>query len=296
MSSQFPTLASNPEQQYYKHSDTFLFQARRKHTSLTGNHLFCTALLLRNLHRQITHIKPQWHDLENYKETRRRRLPRWGEAANLWYNFKLPIRCETAASVPKKMMTTRIFRVMMDVMRRMLTWRMLRLRFLCFFGDTQRGGEGDRVRGTSTEKQKAFDFRVSHRERDVLDLFHMTLASTDSCLLNDFHLKPIPVMTNSTALHSARQDQVSEVQHTTVPLIDSSSFCSLASTVIADPTLGLLKGEQMGNSQANEYVFTVFSNDLRCFFGSSTRVLFGSYGAIVKRWPVRATLHVWHAF
>lgn len=162
----------------------------RKHTALSGNHLICAALLLRNLHWQITHIKPQWHDSEDYKERRRRRLPRWGEAANFWYDFKLPIRCETAASVAKKMMTTRIFRVMMDVMRRMLTWRMLRLCFLCFFGDTQKGGERDRVRRASTEKQKASDFRVNRRERDVLDLFHMTLASTDSCLLNDFHLKP----------------------------------------------------------------------------------------------------------
>lgn len=109
------------------------------------------------------------------------------------------------------------------------------------------------------EKPKEFDFRVSDRERDILDLFHMTLASTDSCFLNDFHLKPTPVMANSTRLHSARQDQVTEVQHTTVPLIDSSSFCSLASDVIiTDPTLGSLREREWGKAkQINKFLSKV---------------------------------------
>ena len=32
------------------------------------SHLFLAARLLKNLHGQITHIKPRWHDSENYKE------------------------------------------------------------------------------------------------------------------------------------------------------------------------------------------------------------------------------------
>lgn len=59
----------------------------------------------------------------------------------------------------------------------------------------------------SAAKQKGVRLQ-SDRERD---LFHPAPASTRSCLLSDFHLKPTPVMGNNTRLHSARQDEVSEV-------------------------------------------------------------------------------------
>lgn len=50
----------------------------------------------------------------------------------------------------------------------------------------------------SVEKQKGVEFRVTGKEqRDILDLFHPAPASTDSCLLSDFYLKPTPVMGNN---------------------------------------------------------------------------------------------------
>lgn len=38
------------------------------------------------------------------------------------FDFKLPIRCETAVSVTEKTMTMRIFAVMQHRLRRMLVW------------------------------------------------------------------------------------------------------------------------------------------------------------------------------
>lgn len=64
----------------------------------------------------------------------------------------------------------------------------------------------------SVEKQKGVEFRVTGKEqRDILDLFHPAPASTESCLLSDFYLKPTPVMGNNIWLHSAK-DKVTKVR------------------------------------------------------------------------------------
>lgn len=104
----------------------------------------------------------------------------------------------------------------------------------------------EQVKRTSVEnktqkkkKNKSFDFRaIGKEERDTLDLSHPAPASTDSCLLSDFHLKPTPVMGNNTRLHSpSRIKRQKSVSAATVGLIDSFPFCSLVSAIIiTDPS------------------------------------------------------------
>lgn len=60
--------------------------------------------------------------------------------------------------------------------------------------------------------------------------FSLALASMDSCLLEDFHLKPTPVMGDDIRLHLARKVKLTDVgenRHTIFDRILCNMFCCL---------------------------------------------------------------------
>lgn len=111
------------------------------------------------------------------------------------FHFKFPIRCQTAVAVTKRL--------------RWYSWGCwiwwwgcwcFRRNLHGFFAETWRWAGRDSPRRMSMKNQKELQFRVSDRERDILDLFHVAPAWTNSCFSRDFHLKPAPVTANRARL------------------------------------------------------------------------------------------------
>lgn len=114
------------------------------------------------------------------------------------FHFKLPIRCQSAVAVPKRLW----WYSWGCWMRRWGCWcGGCFMRTLCVFLGRNIKVSQERV-GEAQERDKEFHFRVSDSQSDTLDLLHMAPALTDSGFLNDFHLKPTPVTANRARLHT----------------------------------------------------------------------------------------------
>lgn len=143
------------------------------------------------------------------------------------------------------------------------------------------------------------DCRLSDRERNMLNLFLMAPASTDSWLLNDFYLKLTPVKTNSSQLHSARKAEMSEVQHTTVPLIDSSLFCSPAAwfhyywSIQHKTEMELGKARQITAFKKKQLSFVIIWD----IFVSKRWSIYGTCECTLKgrQWRLHYSLYVSHS-
>lgn len=76
---------------------------------------------------------------------------------------------------------------------------------------------------------------VGKEEQNALDMFFflsLAFTSMDSCLLEDFHLKPTSVMGDDIRLHLAGKVKSTDVGKNRVFLIDSSATSSFSAAII----------------------------------------------------------------